>query len=163
MGLKDYIFAHEPPASVHGHVNARRSSASRTKRLSLASSEETSTTEPSTTEPSLPDFDHSEHEMVVAYIYQQQCSKFWIGNMKSDNEGAFMRVGRGSYVTCPEHLKDSPLAAACEALNVQVCLLLHLRNGVALTLAQTTSCLSTTIDPRRLTPGLRSDWYNRPF
>ena len=42
-----------------------------------------------------------------------------------------MRAGPGTYITCPEGLDDSPLAVACRALNVQVCLLLCADSTVA--------------------------------
>jgi hypothetical protein len=134
MGLKNYIFAQKRSDSVDELVTVHHPG-SRVRNFS------------STTETSLPVFDHSEHEMVVAYLYQHQCSKFWISNIKSDNEGAFMRVDRNSYATCPKELEDCPLAAACSAFNIQVHLPLYLSNGLPPIEAQTTSYISAISTP----------------
>lgn len=63
------------------------------------------------------------HEMVVAYLYQQQCSNAWISDTKSDTEGALMRTSWDNYVTCPEALAQTPLTKACAILNVHVSIL----------------------------------------
>lgn len=57
---------------------------------------------------------------MVTHMYQQQCSACWVGDGSGDIEGVVIRKARGHYLACPEPLIDSPFAAACAALNVQV-------------------------------------------
>jgi hypothetical protein len=64
------------------------------------------------------------HEMVVIYLYQQQANKMWINDPNSKFEGSLMKDGN-SYIACPQTLAQSPLAAACKELNVQVCAALY--------------------------------------
>jgi hypothetical protein len=71
---------------------------------------------------SIPDNDVTKiirHEMVVAYLYQQQSNKMWIDDTTSNFEGCLMKDGN-SYIACPQALAKSPLASACKVLNVLV-------------------------------------------
>jgi hypothetical protein len=61
-----------------------------------------------------------QHQMIVAYIYQQQCSRLWISDMQSLEEGAFMRETWNDFITCPPLLSLSPLAKALADLNAEV-------------------------------------------
>lgn len=61
-----------------------------------------------------------QHEMIVAYLYQQQCSRCWISNMNSVEEGAFMRQSWASFVTSPVLLSQTALAEALVDLNAEV-------------------------------------------
>lgn len=63
--------------------------------------------------------DEIKHEVMVNYLYQQQCSHIWVGS-NHQLEGSIVRKTRGEYQTCPPALADSPFAAAIQALNVQV-------------------------------------------
>lgn len=65
-------------------------------------------------------FDDIRHEVMVNYLYQQQCSRLWVGDLAGEAEGVLLRKARGQYMACPPQLAASSLAASCAALNVQV-------------------------------------------
>lgn len=60
------------------------------------------------------------HEVMVNYLYQQQCSHLWVSDGSGEVEGVLLRKSRGHYMACPPQLGNSPFAMACSALNVQV-------------------------------------------
>lgn len=64
--------------------------------------------------------DDIKHEVMVNYLYQQQCSHLWVSDGSGEIEGVLLRKSRGRYMACPPQLGDSPFAVACSALNVQV-------------------------------------------
>jgi hypothetical protein len=64
--------------------------------------------------------DDIRHEVMVNYLYQQQCSHLWVSDGSGEVEGVLLRKSRGHYMACPPHLGSSPFALACAALNVQV-------------------------------------------
>ena len=64
--------------------------------------------------------DDIKHEVMVNYLYQQQCSQLWVGDDSGELEGVLLRKVRGQYMACPPQLGVSPFAIACAALNVQV-------------------------------------------
>ncbi len=66
--------------------------------------------------------DEVKHEVMVNYLYQQQCAHLWVGDDSSGMEGVLLRRARGQYMACPPELGSSPLAVACAALNVRVSL-----------------------------------------
>lgn len=65
-------------------------------------------------------FNDIRHEVMVNYLYQQQCSRLWVGDLAGEAEGVLLRKARGQYMACPPQLAASPLAVSCAALNVQV-------------------------------------------
>jgi len=65
--------------------------------------------------------DDIKHEVMVNYLYQQQCSHLWVSDGSGEIEGVLLRKTRGQYMACPPQLGSSPFAMACAALNVQVC------------------------------------------
>ncbi|KAK0671704.1 glycosyl transferase family group 2-domain-containing protein [Cercophora samala] len=65
--------------------------------------------------------DDIKHEVMVNYLYQQQCSHLWVSDGSGEIEGVLLRKSRGQYMACPPSLGNSPFAMACAALNVQVC------------------------------------------
>jgi hypothetical protein len=67
--------------------------------------------------------DDIKHEVMVNYLYQQQCSHLWVSDGSGEIEGVLLRKSRGQYMACPPQLGNSPFAMACAALNVQVSLL----------------------------------------
>ncbi len=67
--------------------------------------------------------DDIKHEVMVNYLYQQQCSHLWVADGSGDVEGVLLRKARGSYMACPPRLANSAFAMACATLNVQVCCL----------------------------------------
>jgi hypothetical protein len=64
--------------------------------------------------------DDIKHEVMVNYLYQQQCSQLWVSDGSGEIEGVLLRKSRNTYMACPPQLGNSPFAAACAALNVQV-------------------------------------------
>jgi hypothetical protein len=65
--------------------------------------------------------DDIKHEVMVNYLYQQQCSHLWVSDGSGEIEGVLLRKARGQYMACPPQLVNSPFAMACTTLNVQVC------------------------------------------
>ena len=61
-----------------------------------------------------------QHEMIVAYLYQQQRQRFWISDDMSVDEGAFMRETWSEFITAPAPLSKSLLAEALVDLNAEV-------------------------------------------
>ena len=64
--------------------------------------------------------DEIKHEVMVNYLYQQQCANLWLSDGSGEIEGVLLRKTRGQYMACPPELCTSPFATACAALNVQV-------------------------------------------
>lgn len=64
--------------------------------------------------------DEIKHEVMVNYLYQQQCSHLWVNDSSGEFEGVLLRKSRNSYMACPPQLASSTFGMACAALNVQV-------------------------------------------
>lgn len=64
--------------------------------------------------------DEIKHEVMVNYLFQQQCSHLWVNDVSGMYEGVLLRKSRNNYMACPPQLADSPFATACAALNVPV-------------------------------------------
>ena len=64
--------------------------------------------------------DDIKHEVMVNYLYQQQCSHLWVSDGSGEIEGVLLRKSRNAYMACPPQLGESAFAAACAQLNVQV-------------------------------------------
>ncbi|KAL2269307.1 hypothetical protein VTJ83DRAFT_1491 [Remersonia thermophila] len=71
--------------------------------------------------------DEIKHEVMVNYLYQQQCSHLWVSDGSGEIEGVLLRKARGHYMACPPQLVDSPFARACAALNVQCAMTVNSR------------------------------------
>ena len=71
--------------------------------------------------------DEIKHEVMVNYLYQQQCSQLWVSDGSGEIEGVLLRKSRGHYMACPSQLGSTSFAMACAALNVQVRYLLNRR------------------------------------
>ncbi|WZH49140.1 glycosyl transferase family group 2-domain-containing protein [Fusarium acuminatum] len=71
--------------------------------------------------------DDIKHEVMVNYLYQQQCSQLWVGDGSGEIEGVLLRKSRGQYMACPPQLGQSPFAIACTALNVQCAMTVNSR------------------------------------
>ena len=71
--------------------------------------------------------DDIKHEVMVNYLYQQQCSRLWVSDGSGELEGVLLRKARHSYLTCPPALADSELATMCAELNVQVAMTVNSR------------------------------------
>ena len=64
--------------------------------------------------------DDIKHEVMVNYVFQQQCSHLWVNVVGGENEGVVLRKAKNCYLACPPQLASSPFAIACAELNVQV-------------------------------------------
>lgn len=64
--------------------------------------------------------DDIKHEVMVNFLYQQQCSHMWIGEQSGQVEGVLLRKARGNYLACPPDLSRSAFHSAAVALNIQV-------------------------------------------
>ncbi|KAJ9155187.1 Glycosyltransferase family 2 protein [Pleurostoma richardsiae] len=71
--------------------------------------------------------DDIKHEVMVNYLYQQQCSHLWVSDGSGEIEGVLLRKSRGQYMACPPQLGNSPFAMACAALNVQCAMTVNSR------------------------------------
>ncbi|KAL6857839.1 hypothetical protein ACO1O0_005282 [Amphichorda felina] len=71
--------------------------------------------------------DEIKHEVMVNYLYQQQCSQLWVSDGSGEAEGVLLRKSRGHYMACPPQLGSSPFAIACAALNVQCAMTVNSR------------------------------------
>ncbi|KAM7197932.1 putative glycosyltransferase [Naviculisporaceae sp. PSN 640] len=71
--------------------------------------------------------DDIKHEVMVNYLYQQQCSHLWVSDGSGEIEGVLLRKTRGQYMACPPQLGNSPFAMACAALNVQCAMTVNSR------------------------------------
>lgn len=80
--------------------------------------------------------DDIKHEVMVNYLYQQQCSRLWVSDGTGETEGVVLRKSRGQYMACPPQLGDSVFAEAASIMNLPVCTY-H-------------SCITTRANPCRL-------------
>ncbi|KAI9817426.1 MAG: hypothetical protein M1827_001035 [Pycnora praestabilis] len=71
--------------------------------------------------------DDIKHEVMVNYLYQQQCSHLWVSDGSGELEGVLLKKSKNNYMACPPQLAQSPFAAACAALNVQVAMTVNSR------------------------------------
>lgn len=65
--------------------------------------------------------DDIKHEVMVNYMYQQQCCHYWVSDGSGEVEGVLLRKVRGQYMACPPQLAESTFATACTMLNLPVC------------------------------------------
>ncbi|KAI9826980.1 MAG: hypothetical protein M1819_007074 [Sarea resinae] len=132
MGLRDYFKAGKPkqaeevapqtmlekplaPARITEHFDLRTPQHG-SSRASIAPSARSSTM-----------LDDIKHEVMVNYLYQQQCSRLWVSDGSGEVEGVLLRKGRANYLTCPPQLGQTPIATACAALNVSVAMTVNSR------------------------------------
>ncbi|KKA26508.1 hypothetical protein TD95_004246 [Thielaviopsis punctulata] len=59
------------------------------------------------------------HEVMVNYLYQQQCANLWVSDGGGEVEGILLRRERGHYLACPPELMDSEFEQAVNTMNVQ--------------------------------------------
>lgn len=71
--------------------------------------------------------DDIKHEVMVNYLYQQQCSHLWVSDGSGEGEGVVLRKARNHYLACPPQLANSSFAIACAELNVQVAMTVNSR------------------------------------
>lgn len=137
MGLKNYFLARKPhPAHNAPEIIPEKSSSSPVPSAPFSENMELSSPRfPSSRNSSRNSFsgrsnrstqssaflDDIKHEVMVNYLYQQQCSHLWVSDGSGEVEGVLLRKSRNMYMACPPQLGDSAFATACAALNVQVC------------------------------------------
>ncbi|RMX71440.1 hypothetical protein D0869_15632 [Hortaea werneckii] len=71
--------------------------------------------------------DEIKHEVMVNYLFQQQCGIMWIGDGSGETEGVLMRRAKASYLACPPDLIHSTFAAGIMALNAPVAMTINSR------------------------------------
>lgn len=121
-GLQGYVFGGRPPSTVIQEEDLERSVSPRFqghRPSSVASRPGPGNRLASVALPRL-EKGAVQHEMIVAYLYQQQRQRFWISDDPFTEEGAFMRETWSEFITAPAHLAQSPLAEALVALNAEV-------------------------------------------
>lgn len=64
--------------------------------------------------------DDIKHEVMVNYLYQQQCSRLWVSDGNGVLEGVVVRKTADKYMSCPPELATSTFAQSMAALGVQV-------------------------------------------
>lgn len=92
-----------PPAILHNHSGANSSSALVSSRSSAI-------------------IDDVKHEVMVSYLYKQQCANMWVDPTTADEceEGVLLRKSRHNNIACPPALANGIFADAFSTLNVQV-------------------------------------------
>ncbi|KAG4428687.1 hypothetical protein IFR05_015830 [Cadophora sp. M221] len=71
--------------------------------------------------------DDIKHEVMVNYLYQQQCSHLWVSDGSGEIEGVLLRKTKNTYMACPPQLGNSAFASSCAALNVQCAMTVNSR------------------------------------
>ncbi|KAI1334657.1 glycosyl transferase family group 2-domain-containing protein [Xylariaceae sp. FL0016] len=71
--------------------------------------------------------DDVKHEVMVNYLYQQQCAHLWVADGSGEVEGVVLRKSKGVYMACPPQLVQSPFTLACSVLNVQCAMTVNSR------------------------------------
>ncbi|RKF79850.1 putative nucleotide-diphospho-sugar transferase [Golovinomyces cichoracearum] len=66
-------------------------------------------------------------EVMVNYLYQQQCANLWIYDKSGEIEGILLRKHKSTYMSYPPQLSSSSFATACAALNVQCAMTVNSR------------------------------------
>lgn len=67
------------------------------------------------------------HEVMVNYLFQQQCTSMWVGSGTGETEGVLVRKSRNRYLACPANLLQSPFAAGVMALNLPCAMTINSR------------------------------------
>lgn len=62
--------------------------------------------------------DEIRHEVMVNYLFQQQCARMWIGDGSGQTEGIMIRKSKANYLACPPDLIQSSFAMGIAAMNV---------------------------------------------
>jgi hypothetical protein len=71
--------------------------------------------------------DEIRHEVMVNYLFQQQCAVMWIGDGSGESEGILVRKSKASYLACPPDLIHSVFAQSVMALNVPCAMTINSR------------------------------------
>jgi len=71
--------------------------------------------------------DDIRHEVMVNYLFQQQCGRMWIGDGSGETEGVLVRKSKTSYLACPPDLMHSRFAIGIAALHVPCAMTINSR------------------------------------
>ena len=55
------------------------------------------------------------HEVMVNFLFREQCSSMWVGDGAGELEGVMLRKSKGSYLSCPPQLNETVFGQACSA------------------------------------------------
>jgi len=118
-----------PPRMVERHVTATRPPLQGPVIHSFGSGHELASSR-SSIAPSLQSargsyLDEIKHEVMINYLYQQQCSRLWVSDGSGEVEGVLLRKARNQYLACPPALTGSVFAMVCAELNVRVSYAFH--------------------------------------
>ncbi|KAI4127135.1 MAG: hypothetical protein LQ347_004731, partial [Umbilicaria vellea] len=135
MGLKNYFKAGKgaaaaQPATAPSSPPMREKESSRTytDNMELGSTPRFGSSRASLAPSTRSSFvDDIKHEVMVNYLYQQQCSHLWVSDGSGELEGVLLRKARNLYMACPPQLAQSAFAVACAALNCQVAMTVNSR------------------------------------
>lgn len=64
--------------------------------------------------------DNIKHDVMVNYLYQQQCARLWVSDEDGETEGVLVRKSKTQYLACPPQLANTLFARAMSELGVQV-------------------------------------------
>lgn len=67
------------------------------------------------------------HEVMVNYLFQQQCSSMWVGSGSGESEGVLVRKSKNRYLACPANLIQSQFAGGVMALNLPCAMTINSR------------------------------------
>ncbi|MCJ1299920.1 hypothetical protein MMC08_002714 [Hypocenomyce scalaris] len=136
MGLKNYFKAGKPAAAAAQPqsppspppMREKAPSRSYTDNMELSSTPRFGSSRASLAPSTRSSFvDDIKHEVMVNYLYQQQCSHLWVSDGSGELEGVLLRKTRNNYMACPPQLAHSAFAVACAALNCQVAMTVNSR------------------------------------
>lgn len=126
MGLKNYFKANKAAAQQPRIVMEEKSTPAPSRignNLEMSSTPRFGSSRASLAPSTRSSFvDDIKHEVMVNYLYQQQCSHLWVSDGSGELEGVLLRKSRNNYMACPPQLAHSAFAAACAALNCAVCI-----------------------------------------
>src|ERR1700709_774323 len=100
MGLRDYLQQPEMAEVNSSRLNGEVMEMSPTNYPYSRSSSPNSFTNAATSTTSSTFVDDIKHEVMVNYLYQQQCSHLWVGDGSGELEGVLLRKQRGNYMAC---------------------------------------------------------------
>lgn len=124
MGLKNYFMSSKSTADPHTQptekleqsVTPTGAPPTYSGRDSYANASSSASLAPSAHAGNV--VDGIRREVLVNYLFQQQCTSRWIGNGVGDYEGVMVRQMKNDFLFCPPDLHDSVFGRCCMALNL---------------------------------------------
>jgi hypothetical protein len=109
-----------PPPKRRSKSSARNQTQSRKEGSQQKQRAKSLPRRPARTQPSAAFLEDIRHEVMVNYLYQQQCSRLWVSDGTGILEGVVVRKTGDEYLACPRELISSTFAQSMAALGVQV-------------------------------------------